>query len=238
MGQVEVLGHRGSRVPGPENSVAAVRDALAAGADGVEVDVRRSADGTLFCVHDPVLGRRPVLTGDEAELRAEGLSTVSEILDVATGGRVVLEVKNQRRQPDYDGRRGTTARMLVTLLAQRREAGVNDEVVVSSFDGTAIGVARDAGLPSAFLTLPRVPVLAGLRAVLRGGHAELHAHTSALPVRMPRRAAAAVARAHASEVRLVVWTVTSTEDALRLQDAGVDAVICDDPAAVVQALAG
>jgi glycerophosphoryl diester phosphodiesterase len=34
-----------------------------------------------------------------------------------------------------------------------------------------------------------------------------------------------------------VWTVTSAVDALRLREIGVDGVICDDPAAVVRALA-
>jgi glycerophosphoryl diester phosphodiesterase len=53
---------------------------------------------------------------------------------------------------------------------------------------------------------------------------------------MPRRAAAAVARAHDAGISLIVWTVTSTTDALRLRDVGVDGVICDDPAAVVRAL--
>jgi glycerophosphoryl diester phosphodiesterase len=35
----------------------------------------------------------------------------------------------------------------------------------------------------------------------------------------------------------VAWTVSDNEVALRLRDQGVDAVICDDPAAVLAALA-
>jgi glycerophosphoryl diester phosphodiesterase len=237
MNSVEVLGHRGNRLPGPENTVAAVRRALEAGAAGVEIDVRRTADGRLVCVHDPVAGRRPVVEATAADLAGRGIPSIAEVLDAAAGGRVVVEVKNQRRQPDYDGRRGTSARLLVELLNERRAAGQQDEVVVSSFDGTAVIVARAAGFATGLLTLPRVPVFAGLRAVLRAGHLELHAHTSALPTRAPRRAAAAVARVHEENVRLVVWTVTSVDDALRLRDAGVDSVICDDPAGVVAALA-
>jgi glycerophosphoryl diester phosphodiesterase len=242
MGRVLVLGHRGSRRPGPENSLEAVREALAAGAAGVEVDVRRSRDGQMVCAHDPVLARgeadRLVLVeNDAAILRARGIPDIAEVLDAGSSGRVVLEVKNQRRQVDYDGRRGTSARLLVSLLERRKAAGSTDDVVVSSFDKTAIRVAHRAGLPTALLTLPSIPVSAGLRVVAGGGHDELHAHTSALPARMPRRVAAAVARAHDQNVRLVIWTVTSTEDAVRFREAGVDAVICDDPAAMVRALA-
>src|SRR5688572_12125022 len=51
--RIQVLGHRGASAPGsPENSVAAVTEALLLGADGVEVDVWLTADGTLVCAHD------------------------------------------------------------------------------------------------------------------------------------------------------------------------------------------
>src|SRR4051795_3005328 len=214
-GIVQVLGHRGSRRPGPENTPQAVRDALAAGADGVELDVRRTRDGQLVCVHDPFVNaasspraaqgesRRVVVESSATDL---DLPTIDQVLDAARGSRVVLEVKNARRQPDYDGRRATSARLLMALLERRSAAGAQDDVLVSSFDQTAIIVARAAGYPTGLLTLPSIPVTAGLRAVARGGHAELHAHTSALPARMPRRVAAAVARVHDAGVKLVVWT--------------------------------
>jgi glycerophosphoryl diester phosphodiesterase len=251
---VQVLGHRGSLRPGPENSVAAVRAALAAGADGVEVDVRRTRDGQLVCLHDPALldgvreragrterlsdaARTVVFEHDARTLQNLGVPSAEQVLDAGASGRVVLEVKNQRRQPDYDGRRATSARLVAEMLERRRTAGQSDDVVVSSFDSTAIVVARAAGLPTALLTLPGIPVLAGLRIVERGGHPELHAHTSALPSRMPRRVAAAVARAHEQGIRLVVWTVMTTDDALRFRDAGVDGIICDDPATIVSAFA-
>lgn len=226
-------------MPGPENTPVAVRAALERGADGVELDVRRSRDLELVCIHDPLTGsdqglRRTVFEADAAQL---GLPSVAEMLDAAEGGRVVLEVKNNRRQPDYDGRRATTARLLTALLDERRSAGTADDVVVSSFDHIALVVARAGGQRTALLTVPGIPITAGLRRLSRGGHAELHAHVSALPKGMPRRAAAAVSRAHDEGISLIAWTVTSTTEALRLRDVGVDGVICDDPAAVVRALA-
>src|SRR5690348_16920797 len=90
-GSVQVYGHRGSRRPGPENTPAAVRSALGAGADGVEIDVRRTRDAQLVCVHDPVLNgglaggrgnaaesRRVVVETDAAALP---LPTIEEMLD-------------------------------------------------------------------------------------------------------------------------------------------------------------
>ncbi|WP_045876273.1 glycerophosphodiester phosphodiesterase [Pseudofrankia sp. DC12] len=234
---MEVLGHRGSRDPGPENTVAAVDAALAAGADGIEIDVRRSADGELVVVHDarlPRLGGRAVLRRSTAELGARGVPTLHDVLDVWAGrGRIIIEIKNQPGQPDFDAPRERTAQVLVEVLRARGLTGADAGVTVSSFDWFAIERVRaaDLGVPTGFLTMPRMAVSGGLAYVRSAGHRELHAHTSAVLA-----APDAAALAHRAGVRLVTWTVTSDRAALRLRDAGVDAVICDDPADVVRAL--
>lgn len=61
-----VVAHRGYSARHPENTVAACRAAILAGADLVEADVRFSAEGTLFCFHDPDLQR---LTGRAVEVK-------------------------------------------------------------------------------------------------------------------------------------------------------------------------
>ncbi|HYN41343.1 MAG TPA: glycerophosphodiester phosphodiesterase, partial [Thermoanaerobaculia bacterium] len=50
-----VVGHRGARARFPENTLPALRHALAAGIDGVEIDVRVSADDVLVLAHDATL---------------------------------------------------------------------------------------------------------------------------------------------------------------------------------------
>jgi glycerophosphoryl diester phosphodiesterase len=236
---MEVLGHRGSRVPGPENTAVAVDVALSAGADGVEVDVRRTADGDLVCVHDarlPRLAGRAVIRRSTAELTARGVPLLTDVLDAWAGrGRIVLEIKNQPGQPDFDAPREQTARTLVDLLRTRglTGAGADGAVTVSSFDWFAIEhvLAAGIGVRTAFLTMPRMSVNGGLAYVRSAGHAELHAHTSAV-LGSPD----AVTRAHEAGVRLVTWTVTSEKAAFELRDAGVDGIICDDPAGVTRAL--
>ena len=246
---MEVLGHRGSRVPGPENSLEAIDAALRAGAHGVEVDIRRSADGDLVCVHDarlPRIGGRAVIRRSTRELTARGIPLLHDVLDVWAGrGRLILEIKNQPGQPDFDAPREATARALVELLRHRglarsgAPAGSADDppgpgITVSSFDWFAIEAIRDAeiGVPTAFLTMPRMSVSGGLAYARSAGHSELHAHTSSV-----LGSSDAVARARKAGVRLVTWTVTDVDVALRLRDMGVSGAICDDPAAVVRALA-
>jgi glycerophosphoryl diester phosphodiesterase len=242
VGTVQVLGHRGSRVPGPENTVGAVDAALRAGADGVEIDVRRSADGDLVVVHDarlPRLGGRAVIRRGTAELAARGIPRLDDVLDAWNGrGRIILEIKNQPGQPDFDAPREQTAHALVELLRKRglaREGGEPGQpgVTVSSFDWFAIEAVRDSGVGvrTAFLTLPRVAVGGGLSYARSAGHAELHVHTTTA-----LGASNAAERVHAAGIGLVVWTVTSADVAARLRDAGVDGVICDDPVEVARAL--
>jgi glycerophosphoryl diester phosphodiesterase len=234
---VEVLGHRGSRDPGPENTVAAVDAALAAGADGVEIDVRRSADGDLVVVHDarlPRLGGRAVIRRSTADLRARGIPLLHEVLDAWAGrGRIIIEIKNQPGQPDFDAPHERTAAALVELLRARGLTGRRAGVTVSSFDWFAIEHIRAAelGLPTGFLTMPRMSVSGGLSYARSAGHTELHAHTSAVLA-----SPTAAEQARQAGVRLVTWTVTSDRAASRLRDAGVDAIICDAPADVVRAM--
>jgi glycerophosphoryl diester phosphodiesterase len=51
------LAHRGDWSEAPENSVAAFQAAERAGADMIELDVRRSADDGVVVMHDPTLER-------------------------------------------------------------------------------------------------------------------------------------------------------------------------------------
>lgn len=52
---LEIIAHRGYSALFRENSVAAWQGAVAARADIIEIDVRRSADGEFVCAHDPDL---------------------------------------------------------------------------------------------------------------------------------------------------------------------------------------
>ncbi len=223
-----VWGHRGSRTPGPENTPAAVRNALVAGADGSEVDVRRAADGRLMCHHDPALGDRPLIELTAAEAAAGGVALMSDVIRAGVGGRLVLEVKNAFWEPDFS-QEAVSATLLLALLEELRESEpALPDVLISSFDHVALDVARDAGWPTALLTLPGVSVAEGLTFVRDSGYRELHAHVSDL--------LAVDALPRDRDVAVVGWTVVTVSQALELDDRGVDAVICDDPAGIVGAL--
>jgi glycerophosphoryl diester phosphodiesterase len=72
--QPRVLAHRGSSESAPEHTLASYRAALAAGADGLECDVRLTRDAVPVCLHD----RRVDRTSDGA-----GVLSTLELADLA-----------------------------------------------------------------------------------------------------------------------------------------------------------
>lgn len=56
-GRVKVVAHRGASQRWPEHTRAAMLQAIADGADGLECDVRLTADGHLVCWHDATVDR-------------------------------------------------------------------------------------------------------------------------------------------------------------------------------------
>ncbi|BAV06843.1 glycerophosphoryl diester phosphodiesterase [Filimonas lacunae] len=63
-----VIAHRGNHVAVPENSIAAIEQAIACGADYVEMDVRTTADGKLVLMHDATVNRTTNGEGNVASL--------------------------------------------------------------------------------------------------------------------------------------------------------------------------
>jgi len=84
----------------PENSLAALRAVLRGRIDGVEIDVRRSADGGYFIHHDPAFADGTPVESLSAKRLAkrrlangETVPTLEDFLRAATRGLVFLDLK-------------------------------------------------------------------------------------------------------------------------------------------------
>ncbi len=74
--KVAITAHRGASINNPENTMAAFRAALAAGANYIELDVQRTSDEVIVVVHDGDLLR---LGGDPRKVDALTLADLETI---------------------------------------------------------------------------------------------------------------------------------------------------------------
>lgn len=225
-----VIGHRGASAAYPENTEAAFLGAIAQGADGVELDVRRTADGTLAVCHDDTLADgRPLLGLRRADLPAS-TPVLADVLDVCRPLAVVnTEIKNWPDDTDFDAAE-SLAVAVVALLSARGELD-DDRNLVSSFHLATIDRVRELapGVPTGWLLghIPDVAALIERAAAL--GHRAVHPHHAFVNDEL-------VTRAHDAGIHVNAWTCDEPERIRWLAEVGVDAVITNVPDVALEAL--
>jgi len=83
-GKILRIGHRGAAGHAPENTLAAVEKGIGLGADFVEVDVQRTRDNHLVCIHDKFVDRTTNGSGAVQDFRLDELQQ----LDAGRGERI------------------------------------------------------------------------------------------------------------------------------------------------------
>ena len=132
-----LLAHRGYHASVPENTMAAFAAALALGVDGIETDVRLSADGEPVIMHDRVTPRRRVvaeLTRREIEHDSgHPVPSLTEVLDAFPEVLWNVEIKNVEVLPAalavlerYVGKR----RLFVTSFRHDVVAAIAEQLAV------------------------------------------------------------------------------------------------------------
>jgi glycerophosphoryl diester phosphodiesterase len=252
-GRPLVVAHRGAPTLGPENTLEAFAAAHAVGVDVIEFDVLALEGGPLVLAHSERLeeithgaayGR--VGTRSLAELRelAPALPTLAEAVEwFAAHPEVGLHVDLKLRS-----RIDEATRMLErTGLAGRTVVSSTDPRALREVAKVSSGIRLGYTYPEDRLQVSR---WRPLRPVIRAG---LTAARASVPPRIPRMlrqaaagalmlqhtlvSASAVSRAHSVGCPLLVWTVDAPADLERALDAGVDAVITNDPRRLLATLA-
>ena len=214
-----LMGHRGAAALAPENTLAGVRAAKAAGVDWVELDVLSTADAVPVIHHDQTLARcfddPRVLSAASADTLPAGLPRLDQMLTLLNelDMGVNLELKT------YDD---TPIDALVAGVAEVWQR-CRPKGFLSSFSSPALKKAQEA-LPEvarAFITTPFNQ--RRIDEALRLGCFAVNVYHRVIGAKR-------VARAKADGLQVGVWTVNTVTEAMRCRQAGVDCVITDDPA--------
>jgi glycerophosphoryl diester phosphodiesterase len=231
--RVEITAHRLGAFGGPENTLAALRQAIADGADWGELDVQLTSDGALVVLHDFDLVRiggppKPVARATLAEVRAldvgralgkpgaqpERVPTLEEVI-AAAGDAIRLNIELKSPTPAAD------APLADAVVAAVRKAGLVGRCRLCSQSYAAMRRAKEAepGLTVGFIAGAALGNLAGLR-------------VDFLMVNASMATGRLVREAHARGMEVHPWTVNDPGDLAALLDRGVDNVITDAPAAL------
>jgi len=227
------VAHRGAGKLAPENTLAAFRQGAALGYRAFECDVKLSADGLPFLLHDDTLDRTTTgqgLAGDRAwgdlsqldagswhsrQFAGEPLPTLQAIAAFVqrNGCQLNIEIKPTPGLEEQTGR-------VVAAQADRLWAGAGAPPLLSSFRPDALAGARAAvpALPRALLLDALWPDWFEMAASLR---------CVAVVTNHRLMDASLVERLHGAGWRAMVYTVNDADDARRLIALGVDGLITD-----------
>lgn len=229
----KIIAHRGASVAFPENTVQAFVGARTLGADGSELDVRRTGDGVLVVHHDAHLADGRLIRSLAREELPGFVPTLEEVFDAVDGHFLNVEIKNHDHEPDFDADQ-EVAIAVVDFLVQR---AVSERVLVSSFDFATIQAVRSAGpeIKTGWLFWDD-PDRGGANANREIERAVAHGVDSVNP-HDPLVDAAVVQAAHEAGLTVNVWTVDEPDRLRELASFGVDSLITNVPDIARQALA-
>jgi glycerophosphoryl diester phosphodiesterase len=245
-----VFGHRGACGEAPENTLPSFAAAIAAGADRLELDVHRTADGEIVVFHDDTLdrttdGRGPIarLTGAELSrldagyrfgedgaypMRGAGVRVprLAEVLEAFPEVPLNIEIK-----PD-------DPRAVAGTLAVLDRFGARARALLAAEDASRMARIREAA-PDVLTSFCSQEVAEFLASSGKPGYAPPPAFALQVPPSfwgVPVVTAESVARAHALGLEVHVWTINEVAEMERLLALGVDALMSDFPGRVVELL--
>lgn len=222
-----IYGHRGASARLPENTLASLYGAIEDGADGIEFDVRATADGVPVLLHDRDLGRTTDAAGPiDGRIAADLIGvdagdgktvpTLNEAL-AAVGGCLFLDIEVKQA--------GIEEQILAVL-----DSHLLKGYVLSSFDWDILRAFHrlDPEVPIWPLAMVCDDALLAVAGELASGGVALAAAAYD---------ESASDRLHAARLDVAVWTVNVAAEARRVRDLGAAILISDDPAAIRVALA-
>ncbi len=251
--KILVHGHRGARAMRPENTLPAFEYAIGAGVDVLELDMAVTMDNVIVVSHDPYLHppvcsgpqlKRPFIELTLAQVRewdcgkiqnpgfpkqtpiaGTRMPTLDQVFDLAPRGTFWfnIETKSFPDHPELTPAPDEFARMVLAVVRKHK---LEQRVLLQSFDfRTLHAMAKIAP------EIKRVALWEGddRSFVTVAKDADAPIVSPQFKLVTPEK----VREAHAAGIQVVPWTADAPEDWQKLIDAKVDAIITDDPAALI-----
>ena len=217
MQQATIIGHRGAKGH-KENTVPSFEHALSQGADGVELDVRRSGDGQLVVVHSSVSGRRSVPSTPYAEFRDLGdgyeIPLFEDVLK-RFSNRAFLDI--ELKEPGFE-------EQAIELIQAHADIS---KTMISGFHTKMLNKVHDL--------LPDIQ----LGFIFNRTQDEETRFNSPIDFVIPQFRLASrnfIEEVHDEDLKVLAWTVNSESEMRRLLALNVDGIITDEPGLLARVL--
>ncbi len=215
-----IFGHRGASSIEPENTMKAFQQAFEDGADGIEFDVRLTADNQMVIIHDSLINR----TSNGIGLVRK--KTYQELLefDFGKGEKIplledVLKKFRNQKWLNIEIKEQGFEKQLIELLDKLK---ITRKYVISSFDISVIQKIKELNseIPTAFLYQT---IRFNLQALISKTQCDgIHPkHT------IVNRRLFSEARYYRLAIR--AWTVDSERKAWKLTKLGINGIITNNP---------
>jgi glycerophosphoryl diester phosphodiesterase len=226
--RVAITAHRGSSMAAPENTLSAVRQAIADGADFAEIDVQETADGEIVLLHDTDLRRIAgenqkiwQLTYPEIKLldaggwfapkfKGEHIPTLSETLEMSRN-KIKLNIELK-----FNGHEKHLVERVVNII---REKKFESDCVITSlnYDGLRKVEQLNSALKTGFIIAKSIGNM-------------FRSDTDFLSLASGIVNADVIAAARKRNKKVHVWTVNTADNMSYFINLGVDNIITDYPA--------
>ena len=227
---IAITAHRGSSLKAPENTISALEQAIADGADYAEIDVQATADGVVILLHDAdlmrvasidrrieqmrydQLGRIDIGSWFSKDFSNERIVTLEEAMRLCKGKiKLNIELKYNRPNPDLVEKVGNLIRK-------------------NSFDIHCVITSLDYGELKKFKALfPEMKV--GL-IVFQALGDFTESEVDFLSIDAAQTTSHVVKQAQQKGKQIHVWTVNDLQTTLSMIEVGVDNIITDNPVAI------
>src|SRR5580700_1833527 len=252
--RILVHGHRGARARRPENTLPAFEYAIAQGVDALEMDMAVTKDSVIVISHDPIL-EPPVCTGPQksavirqltlAEVRrwdcgalqnprfpaqqtvpGTRMPTLDDVFRLAPRGAFDynIETKSFPDKPEFTPPPEEFARLVLQKIRQYK---LEQRTILQSFDFRTLVAMRKLAPEIRLSALVENDARDFVAIAAEAGDAEIVAPDFHLVT--PQK----VEEAHQAGVQVVPWTANAPADWDMLIQAKVDAIISDDPGALI-----
>lgn len=225
--QVEIMAHRGASSVAPENTMAAYRQAIADGADWIEIDVQETADGEVVVMHDSdfmKLASNPLKIWD---------ATREDLVDIDIGSWF---------DPKFSNERVPTLQEVLQLCKDK--IGVNIELKYYGHDQQleqrVVDMVEREGMVGQVMVMSLKPEGVTKTKALRpdwkcglllsvyvGNMEKINADFLAVNAKFASRSF--VKRAHRAGKKVFVWTVNDAALMSQVMNRKVDGILTDRP---------